>query len=161
MQKIIRIKCFNRLTLLLSASALYVPSQRFICQLKYSSDTHLKWNLLTVKLNRGEKGEQNFHLQKPCAMKQLWRWPWRTKSGAAFPFSFLDYKMLYLWPKNDMWWVPVPFYWFSVLLILNQLSVRSKTCKKTDLSPNCYEDVRINNKKSNDTEIHRNIISVN
>ena len=39
--------------------------------------------------------------------------------------------------------------------------MRSKTCKKTDLSPNCYEDVRINNKKSNDTEIHRNIISVN
>lgn len=37
--------------------------------------------------------------------------------------------------------------------------MRSKTCKKTDLSPNCYEDVRINNKKSNDTEIHRNIIS--
>jgi len=29
----------------------------------------------------------------------------------------------------------------------------------TDLSPDCYKDVRINNKKSNDAQIHRNIIA--
>lgn len=28
----------------------------------------------------------------------------------------------------------------------------------TDLSPDCYKDVRINNKKANDAEIHRNVI---
>lgn len=28
----------------------------------------------------------------------------------------------------------------------------------TDLSPDCYKDVGINNKKSNDAEIHRNVI---